>query len=405
MEGILRRRWRRLTVVACAVLLSAFAIAACGGDDDDGGTAASGGASNGASSTDGGTAAETPAKTPAASEKATGTPIKTMTIAAVNWNGPAYPNILETAKLYAKYVNDRGGIAGHKLEVITCDEQGDPNQLATCGRRAVSEKVVAIPGSFTLTGDRIIPILENANISWFGICCPVYPSEQNSLYKTVIEKALKNEGLSLKNFVTIPVAAQDYSPQVAQATNGSDCIFGIFSENQWASWLPAFKQSGSEAKLIGPQGNLDEKVAKDFPDVVEGAIVIGEYPNITDPAFDDYREAIEQYKPDPSLDYNSLGGLGTWTAYEAFKQVAETIEGDITNESFLDAANAMTALDTGGKTDKMDLTKPWGDEAPEGNERVFTTSVTYLKFGDDGKLTTETPGFQDMREKFLAAVK
>jgi ABC-type branched-subunit amino acid transport system substrate-binding protein len=421
-------------LAACAMLVAAFAIAACGGDDDKGSAGSSGATSSG-------TAAATPAKGPALTKS----PIKTMTIAAVNWNGPAYPNILAAAKLYESYINDRGGIDGHPLKVITCDEQGDPNQLAACGRRAVSEKVVAIPGSFTLTGDRIVPILEKAKISWFGICCPVYPSEQNSpitfsfgasqaataayvskakdegcktpslilstgptnsLTKGIVDRLIKSEGgMTLKNYVTIPVAAQDYSPQVAQATNGSDCLIGIFSENQWASWLPAFKQSGSKAKLIGPQGNLDEKVAKDFPDLVKGSIVIGEYPNISDPAFKDYRDAIAQYKPDPSLDYNSLGGLGTWTAYAAFTEVVKTIKGEVTNESFLDAANHMTNLDTGGKVAPMNLSKPWGKDAPPGMERSFTTSVTFLRFGDNGKLETDPPGgFQDMKEKFLASL-
>ena len=66
------------------------------------------------------------------------------------------------------------------FDVTVCDEMGDPNQLATCGRKAVADKDVAIIGSFTITGDRIVPILENAKISWFGICCPVAPRELSS---------------------------------------------------------------------------------------------------------------------------------------------------------------------------------------------------------------------------------
>src|SRR4051794_24727139 len=124
------RRWWRLGVALCAIAASSFAIAACGGDDNGGSSSSSGGSGAEATST----------STPAAGPKLTKAPIKTMTIAAVNWNGPAYPNILATAKLYAQYINDRGGIQGHPLQVITCDEQGDPNQLAACGRRAVSEK-------------------------------------------------------------------------------------------------------------------------------------------------------------------------------------------------------------------------------------------------------------------------
>src|SRR5262249_22503548 len=97
-----------------------------------------------------------------------------------NWNGPSYKNILESAKMYEKYVNNRGGIDGRPLQVTVCDEQGDPNQLATCGRNAIADHDVAIVGSYTLTGDRITPILENANTAWFGICCVMSPAEQSS---------------------------------------------------------------------------------------------------------------------------------------------------------------------------------------------------------------------------------
>jgi ABC-type branched-subunit amino acid transport system substrate-binding protein len=435
-----RLQWRWV-MVAVAIMASALALAACGSDDkaDSGTSAGSSGASGDSSS---GSSSGSGTSTPAV-KKPTGEPIKAMTIAAVNWNGPAYPNILETAKLYEKWINDRGGIKGRPLKVTVCDEQGDPNRLATCGRNAASEKDIAVVGSFTLTGDRIVPVLEKEKISWFGVCCPLVPAETGNpitfafgsgqagvaayavkaaemgckkptlvvqdtaaktYFKTTIETALKGSGVPLNEFVAIPVAAQDYSPQVAQATGkGTDCIIGVFSENAWSSFLAAYQQSGSTAKLIGPQGNLDEKVAKDFPKLVEGDIVVATYPNISDPAFQDYRDAIEQYKPPTEgIDYNSLGGLGTWTAYIGFQKVVESIEGEITNESFLAAANKMSNLDTGGKLPVLDLTKPWGPTAPEGSEKLYNRSATYLVFDDKGKLHPEDPpGFHDMTDAVL----
>jgi hypothetical protein len=427
-----RGRLRALAVLA-AVLASALAIAACGGDDkgDSGATGASGATSSGS-----GGAAASPAKL-------SGPPIKTMTIAAVNWNGPAYPNILATAKLYEQWVNDNGGIGGRPLQVTVCDEQGDPNQLATCGRKAVAQDDVAVVGSFTITGDRIVPILEKADISWFGICCPVVPRELNSpitysfgpgpagiagfgpkmaqlgcktpslmliegptksLYVSLVADSLKPYGLTLKNTVTIPVSAQDYSPQVAQVTKDADCVLAIIGEQQWSSFLPAFKQSGAKARLFGSQGNLDEKVAKDFPDVTNKGIVVGYYPNITDPAFADYRAAIAKYKPDASLDYNSLAGLGTWTAYTGFRTIVEDMKGPVTGKTFLAAVRQTNHLDTGGKVPALDLTKKWGAAAPKGSgaESLFTRSVAYLEFDDKGKLHAETPGFTDVSEAMFS---
>jgi ABC-type branched-subunit amino acid transport system substrate-binding protein len=420
---------RRWFAVLAVLVASVFAIAACGGGDKDEGGAGSSGSSGS------GGAATTPAV-----KKPTGTPIKVMTVAAVNWNGPAYPNILNTAETYEKWINDRGGINGHPLDVTVCDEQGDPNRLATCGRNAVSGKMVAVIGSFTLTGDRIVPILERANIPWFGICCVVSPAEQNSpitfdfgpqavAFAAYAVKAkelgckkpsvvtldvpgkqrtfdgqrriLASYGIKLGPTVAVPVASQDYSPQVAQATGGGvDCIIGPLTENAWASFLPAFQQSGSKAKLIGAQGNLDEKVAKNFPDVVKGDISIGYYPDISSPVFKDYREAIAQYKPDPAQDYNSLGGLGTWTAYIGFQKIVEKMTGPITNETFLAAVRKTTALDLDGKLPILDLSKPW-DKQPFGFKRIFNTKVAYSIFGDGGKLQVEQPGFFDVAKEGL----
>ena len=108
----------------------------------------------------------------------TGAPIRVMTSAAVNSNFSTYENIVVTAKVYGKWINDRGGINGHPLEVITCDDQNDPNKLVACGREAVSKKVVAIVGSFTINADKVMPLLEKNKIAWFGVCCPVQNKPQ-----------------------------------------------------------------------------------------------------------------------------------------------------------------------------------------------------------------------------------
>jgi ABC-type branched-subunit amino acid transport system substrate-binding protein len=428
-----RGLWRLIAVIA-VVAASALAIAACGGDDSD-----SSSTSAGSTATPAGESSDS--STPAAN-KPTGDPIKVMTIAAVNWNGAAYPNILETAKTYEKYINDRGGIAGRPLQVTVCDEQGDPNQLATCGRNAVANKDVAVVGSFTLTGDRIVPILQQADTAWFGICCVISPAEQNSpitfdfgpqsvaggayaqkaieagcknpsavvldiptknLFFDAQQRVLAASGVKLGAKVAIPVASADYAPQVAQATGGgADCIIGGLAENGWASFMPAFAQSGSKARLIGQQGNFDEKIAKGFPSIVAGDDVVGYYPDISSPVFKDYREALAQYKPDPDLDYNSLGGLGTWTAYVAFKNIVEKMNGPITAKTFLDAANKTTKLDTGGKLPELNLSKPWNRQ-PNGYKRIFNTKVTYSVFGDNGKLKVEQAGFFDVKKSALLA--
>ena len=83
--------------------------------------------------------------------------------------------------------------------------------------------------------------------------------------------------------------------------------------------------------------------AKGAEEATDGDIIAGMYPDISTAPWDEYRKALDEAGLDTTkLDYNSLGGMGTWAAFVAFTQIAETISGDITAESFFDAATATT---------------------------------------------------------------
>jgi hypothetical protein len=206
-----------------------------------------------------------------------------------------------------------------------------------------------VVGNFTFTGDAIIPILEKGNTAQWGNCCAIAPTELTSkvsfpmgnqplysvglvkkavedgckningviiegaeAFEPLMENAAKAEGTKIGKFVTLPATAQDYSPQVAEATSGgADCLVMIVSETPYIAWMPAFAQSGSEAKMYGPQGNFNENAVKGFEEVVEGDVDAGMYPDISTEAWTEYREALEKYEADPAQDYNSLGGMGT----------------------------------------------------------------------------------------------
>ena len=89
------------------------------------------------------------------------------------------------------------------------------------------------------------------------------------------------------------------------------------------------KAAGANQRLYGPQGNLDAKVAEEFPDVTEGAVMSNCTRTSTRTVCADYRAALEKYDA-PDLDWNTLAGLGTWTAYTAFTDIVEGMKGEIT---------------------------------------------------------------------------
>jgi Periplasmic binding protein len=443
-----RGRARRvLGLFAAAALL----VTACGDDDD---AASSETTAGGAAATDAATAttagetsesvaattAESAAATTAESAAATtggedttaasagpatGEPIKVMVSAPIDTQLPPYPNIPGAAEVYEQWINDNGGVAGRPLEIVICDNKGDPNEGANCARQAVEEQVVAVVGSFTFDASRIIPVLEEANIAWFGACCPLVAQEFTSSISYVLGSLLPGMGAGLGwkmaqdgcenpvnvvidipagdiafpavqnayavgggdpdalRLVKIPAVPQDYSAQVAEATQGSDCIAGGIADSNWAAWLPAMAAAGADQRLYGLQGNLNSKIVEQFPELTEGAVVSGSYPNIASPIWDDYRAALEDYDA-PDLDWNSLAGLGTWAALTAFTEIVEGMSGDIDNNTFIEAANTTSALDTGGMVGVLDFTTPY-EGFGGGFPRIFNRTV-FFDVAEGGQL-------------------
>ncbi len=401
-----------------ALALLGFALSACG----DGDTADV-------------PAAEEPAAEEPAAEAPTGDPIKLMTVTTLNANGPTYENIAITANLAAEYINDQGGINGRPVEVIVCDEQFDPAIAATCARDAVAEGVVSVVGSFTYFAESIVPVIAESDITWFGACCPISPSELTSphsfnignqpmyavgevkravedgceaitaviaegadaIFRGPMENAMTAYGKEFGDVIITPTIAQDYSAEVARATTGADCMVVVMSETPFLTWNTALQQSGSDIKQYGNQGNLNAISAKGAEQVTDGNIISGMYPDISTEPWDEYRMMLEKNNVDQvANDFNSLGGMGTWAAYMGFYQIASGIEGDLTAASFFEAASNTSSLDLGGMVPVLDFTTEWTDGLP-GYARLFNRSVVYSQLSN-GQVIPVTNDFFDVSD-------
>jgi ABC-type branched-subunit amino acid transport system substrate-binding protein len=410
------RRLARMLVVLCGVV--ALGVSACGGDDSS-----DGGGGGGSSSQ---------------AKKLTGEPIKAMTIASVNTEGPPFPAIPETAKLYEQWVNDNGGIKGRPLQVITCDDRGVAPGATDCARQAVQQKVAAVVGSYTFMAEGIVPVLEKANTAWFGTCCPGTPSELTSkasfpvgsgpLYSTGFTKKAIDDGCKKINAVVIdgaqpyiplmqgamdaagksfakkpiilPATSQDYSPQVAEATgDGADCVLMVVSEGPYTAWMGPWAQSGTKARMYGPQGNLDSVSIKGNEQAAEGSVIAGSYPDLATDPWKDFRAAIETYNAPDDLDYNSLAGMGTWAGYTAFKKIIEaSVSGEVTAKAFMDAAAQTSNLDMEGMVPPLDYTKEWTENPPY--RRLVNHGVVFSQV-KDGKIQPLTTEFEDVSDAAL----
>ena len=427
-SGAQRARSRRVAVAAC---LAFVILAAACGSSKSSGSAKTTAAASGAASTAAAAAASTAASAAAAAAP-TGAPIKVMTVTTLNAAGPTYKNIANTAEAYAKYINKRGGVAGHPLEVTVCDEQFDPAVATTCARQAVEKSMVSVVGSFTFFAESIVPVIAEKNITWFGPCCPITPSELTNAHSFPIgnqpmyavggvkravadgckninaviidgaqifippmENAMKALGKSFGKVVTLPPTSKDYSAEVAQASDGADCVITIISETPYITFNTAWTRSGTKARQYGPQGNLNEISAKGNEAATDGDIIAGMYPDLSTKPWAEYRVALKEGGYDTSaLDYNSLGGMGTWAAFVAFNKIAGTISGDITADSFFKAASTTTKLDLDGMVPVLDFTKEWTDGL-KGYQRLFNRNVVFSTL-KNGKVVPLTTDFEDV---------
>jgi ABC-type branched-subunit amino acid transport system substrate-binding protein len=383
------------------------------------------------------TACSSAASSSSASGSAAASPaITVMTIGPVNTALTPYPQIPEAAKLYAEYANARGGIAGHPLTVLTCDDQGVPDQAMACAREAVSDHVVAVVGSFSINQDLIIPILQSAGIAYFGTCCafstqdltsPVsFPIGSQTMidvgigaaagsacsrigfvniagapYQAFFDKiehtALTPSGKPVTAEADMPITASDVAPYIAKVVSGTDCIMSDLPQANWQLMVPAIAQAGGHQRLIGMQGNLDVTSCAGQDATCKSAIVVGLFPDLSSAPFADFRQAIATYHAPSKYDYDSLAGLGTWAAYTAFADIVSGMKGSITAVSFLAAASHADDVTTGGETPALNFTKFW-DVAGQG--RFFNRSVVFeeyqngtLKPIDDNRFFDMTPAY------------
>jgi len=364
-----------------------------------------------------------------------GPPIKVMTISAVNWNGPTYEDIQIVAKTYEQYINAQGGINGRPLEVMTCDDKGDPTQTEACARKAIAAGAIADVGSFTYNQGVLVPVYAAANTAVFGNCCNLAPIEYTSpntfqmgnnplLNPAGVAKAIQDgckaigvleldlggitDGVNVImnnmtkaynytgkpiKYVKVPLTTQDYTSQVTQVTDGTDCISMFLSGSNIAGMLPVFAQKGGTQRLYGAQGNFDKISTKGYENLpgVKTGVVYGAYPPLTDPAWVNLRASLKKYNAPAKFDYNSLAALGTWAAYTAFTQIVTKMTTPLTPANFIAAASKST-VNTKGMTPIINFSRPWN--AFNGMyARDFNRSVVYFKWSN---YATIGPRFVDL---------
>lgn len=396
-------RWR--VAMGASILILALGLAGCGANDS--------------------ASSDEPEVRP------TGSPVKVMVIAPTDNTVFVLPELEVAAKAAARFLNARGGINGHPIDVLYCNDKNDPNLATKCAQQAVTEKVVALVGSASFNmSTTVIPMMEKAKIpvinpQLFGPLegtSPTVFQTSGTFYAgysavgqflaanqarsvafihstsaasqstvTNVTKSLKRSGLDMAADVSIPLNSGSVTPAVAQAVNANaDAIVVGTNSTVNSQVFPALRQMGvdfSKTIVVSYASTANDLMVKQIgPDVMEDVYALGTYPALSDESMQDYMAAMD--REDPDAEVTRLD-----TSEEAFSatvlvaKVAATIKSEITSASLLKALKKSPAVDIGMGTDAY---VPSAD-GPNADVARLSNNVVYVFQIKDGKFVAGNP--------------
>ncbi|MEV0638755.1 ABC transporter substrate-binding protein [Streptomyces sp. NPDC050619] len=371
-------------------------------------------------------------------------PIKVMTWAPHDTKATNKPGMPAFAQAYARWINSQGGIAGRKLTVLTCNDRNDSVGAARCAQRAVDEDVIAVVGSYSQYGDSFLPPLEGAGIPYIGgygvtnaeftsplsypvnggqptllaglgkalaDCGPVTLVRADSIagdeLPALLDSGLTAGGHPDSQDLRAAEDATEYSEQAdrALAETTADptkkgCVVPTLGDRT-DTFMDSFRRSRPDypdVRTAMVLGNVDQTVINSSggqSGPYEGSYITGWYPVETDARWNEMKKVIsEQAFGDNRIDPADAGVQTTWIAYTVFKEVVESLDGEV-------SANAVTkALDSGLKvtTGGLTPTLQWNFQGPlasVGYPRLVNTEVT-LQVVRQGRLVSAKKGFIDV---------
>ncbi|MEU8524429.1 MULTISPECIES: ABC transporter substrate-binding protein [Streptomyces] len=377
-------------------------------------------------------------------------PVTVMTWAPDGTRATNMPGMPAMAQAYARWVNAKGGIDGHQLRVLTCNEENSPSGASACARRAVRENVTAVVGSYSQHGRAFMAPLEAAGIPYIGgygisedeftshLSYPVNGGQASLVAGHGMQLAescrrvslvrpdtvagdrlpeLLNSGLQRGQHRTatdIPAVedAGEYSEQAGQAREraGRDkgCVAAVLGERT-QTFFDSFRrlpESDAEVRISSVLGSVGQPLVDrsgGSRSPFEGALVTGWYPDAGDPRWNPMRKVIQQQAfEDTRIDPADAGVQTTWIAYTVFAQVVKAVGTDEIN-----ARHVARALDGGVKVDTGGLTPPlrWRYEdmlGATGLARVVNPEVTF-QVVRQGRLVAQRPGFVNVGETVRTA--
>jgi branched-chain amino acid transport system substrate-binding protein len=277
-----------------------------------------------------------------------------------------YPG-LQAAQAWTAYINAKGGLAGHPVQLVVADDRGDPNQAVALIHRLVeSDKVLAIYGSMQpstvqsilpYVNEKQMPIIgtcscmnavatspmvfvagasDKSGVTWGHIAGIFTGTELRKValfycreaatcseYRTGIKKYDGHDNMKIVYETQISLAQPDYTSEVLAARNaGAEIIVSVSENPTLIRIAKSAHRQGWDVQLATQHGGDDSRFVSDGGQEIEGTVYSSPVAHwVSSPLMADYRDSMKRYVPD-----GALGSLGApmWVAGKMFERVART---------------------------------------------------------------------------------
>jgi branched-chain amino acid transport system substrate-binding protein len=321
---------------------------------------------------------------------------------AAAFGGLSFPYPAVTAKAAAAALNKDGGIDGHPVQIDVCDNQGNPNQSATCGRQAKSNGDIAVIGSWDVQGSAVIlPILQAEGIPYIGALAatPAEVTNPDSFIfdpgavlasyataamwhdegcKNVLEfgisgnpvfaqelvgqqKIAAKDGFQL-HVVNVQIGQADVTAPISTALSmHPDCVSYEGDGQTTAKLVAGVRQAGYTGKFITAIGSLLPQLLASIGKAGDGVLVLNTTlsPYSDDPQVTQFRNEVTAYvgnAKDAAVDLNEFGQDG----WSSVRLVALALKGsgDYTSAGLLKKLPTMCDVNVGNVYPHVGFCKP-----------------------------------------------
>jgi len=375
--------------------------------------------------------------TTASAAKPTGAPIKLGVLASLTGPSAHFTEVPAGAQAAANAINAAGGVkdpAGgpnRPIEIEVCDDAFDPNQAASCARKAVDDKELAMVGNVTPHGDVYAPIMYAAGIPLIGIQANAAAESLNELSFPIqggsvvnlltdvaflakqgakkltlehiqnaaadflvvqMKKKAEALGMTVVNDVLIPADAADMTPFAARFTsNGADSAVMVEPPDRVAKIITALNQAGVSLEKFKIAALMSPTDLKKLGAAANGFYnVDAAYPvdYTSNPGIKQFTKEYASVKSAPDA---SVLALQAWVSVHV---IAENL---IPKMTTIDSASLVAAMKTVGPIARpewtpFDWTAPV-EAIPGLKLRGFSLKLLFSK-AENGKFTPIDPSFR-----------